>query len=126
MSTSQPKYTATMTLPRDGKAAWTKIMQGDTEVPSELDPGSPIVMATSTRFDDGKGTWAVGGVYKSDTPSEYNIIFFWAFDADGNQYPGWPIDVSDAQDFEISSIIFALDRDADDPDEYLLKIVEAE
>ena len=121
MSDPQPKYTATMTLPKGGKQAWTNIMQGDTPVPEEINTGSPIVMATAT-FED--GTWVAGGVLKSQTPNDYNIIFMWVFDNRGNQYPGWPIDLGDAEDFFISAISFSLPGGAED--EYLLKVVDAE
>ena len=117
---SEPKYKATMTLPKGGKQAWSNIMYGETPVPEDMNTGSPIVMATAT-FED--GTWVAGGVLKSDDPTDYNIIFMWVFDGKGNQYPGWPIDVSDNQDFFISSIGFSLNDD--DEEDYLLKIAEA-
>lgn len=121
MNEPQPKYTATMMLPKGGKQAWSNIMYGDTPVPDEIDTGSPIVMATAT-FDD--GTWVAGGVLKSETPTDYNTIFMWVFDQNGNQYPGWPIDVSDNEDFFISGIYFSLTDD--DDDEYLLNVEEAD
>ena len=127
LSTKEPtlsteyKHTATMTLPKGGKQSWSLIMQGETPVPDKMNPGSPIVMAYA-RFDD--GTQVAGGVYKSENP-EYNVKFMWVFDADGNQYPGWPIDVSDDEDFDSSGYAFSLTDDPEDAD-YLLEIVEAQ
>ena len=116
-----PKYTTNMTLPKGGKQAWTDIMQGQAPVPEELLSGDVIVMAYAV-FED--GTQVAGGVSKSDTPTEYNIKFMWVFDANGNQYPGWPIDVSDNQDFLQNAYSFSLTEDVDD--EYLLNVVEAQ
>jgi hypothetical protein len=110
---------ASMALPAGGKQAWTEIMQGTGPVPGEINAGSPIVMALA-RFDD--GTQVAGGVYKSDTPTDYNIKFMWVFDAKGNQYPGWPIDVSDDEDFLTRSYEFTLTPDAEQS--YLLDVVE--
>lgn len=118
-----PKYVANMVLPKGGKVAWTEIMQGTAEVPEEINQGSPIVMAWA-RFDD--GTQVAGGVYKSDKPDDYNVIFMWVLDADGNQVPGWPIDVGDHEDFLNTSYSFSLSPDYEDNDEYLLRIVEKE
>jgi len=108
--------TASLVLPAGGKEYWTQLMQGSAPVPNEINAGSPIVMAW-TRFDD--GTQVGGGVYKSDTPDDYNIKFMWAFDAKGNQYPGWPIDVSDNEDFLANAYEFSI-GDTD----YLLNVVE--
>jgi hypothetical protein len=117
--TDDPKHVAAMTLPKGGKEAWTLIMQGQSPVPDQINPGSPIVMAQA-RFDD--GTQVVGGVYKSETPSEFNVIFMWVFDANGKQYPGWPIDVSDHEDFMTASYLFSLD--GGDVADYRLNVVE--
>jgi hypothetical protein len=117
---NDPAYTATMTLPKGGRQAWTLLMQGDAPVPDEINAGSPIVMA-SARFDD--GTQVAGGVYKGQTPTEYNVKFMWVFDPDGNQYPGWPIDVSDDQDFLTTEYEFSL---TDEETTYQLNIVEAQ
>jgi len=58
---NEPKYTATMTLPKGGKQAWTDIMQADPpSAPGQMNNGSPIVMAYA-RFDN--GTQVAGGVY---------------------------------------------------------------
>ena len=117
-----PKYTATMTLPKGGKQAWTNIMQADPpSAPNQINNGSPIVMAYA-RFDD--GTQVAGGVYKWEDPQNpLNIKFMWVFDANGNQYPGWPIDVGDDEDFLQNAYSFSLTEGADE--EYLLNIVEA-
>jgi hypothetical protein len=120
---NSPKYSTTMTLPKGGKQAWTNIMQGHAQppVPEELNVGSPIVMAYAV-FED--GTWVAGGVYKGTDPTDYNVKFMWVFDANGNQYPGWPIDVSDNEDFLQTGYYFSLTEGVDD--EYLLNIVEAQ
>ena len=119
---NDPKYTATMTLPPGGKQAWTNIMQElPATQPAELNVGAPIVMAYTT-FED--GTQVAGGVYKWNDPTDgpINIKFMWVFDAKGNQYPGWPIDTSDDEDFLTNAYIFALTEGGA---EYQLNIVEA-
>jgi hypothetical protein len=118
-----PKYSTNMILPKGGKQAWTNIMQGQAQppVPDQLDTGSPIVMAHAV-FDN--GTWVAGGVIKGDNPTDYNIKFMWVFDINGNQYPGWPIDVSDNENFLQTGYSFSLTDGVDD--EYMLNIVEAE
>lgn len=121
MSDHPPLYEATMTLPRNGKQAWSNIMYGETVVPEYVQTGSPIVMAIAT-FQD--GTWVAGGVLKSEEPAEYNIIFMWVYDKKGTQYPGWPIDFSDHEDFFTSGVEFSLTEDVDV--EYVLHIVEAD
>jgi len=120
---NEPNYTAVMTLPKGGKQAWTDIMQGNTQVPNKIYTGTPIVMAISTPYAD--GTWVAGGVLKSERPAESNYKFMWAFDRNGNQYPFWPIDVGDHEDFYTSSLNFSLEVD-DVEQEYVLNIVEAE
>ena len=114
-----PKYTANMVLPQGGKQAWSLIMQGQTPVPDQMNTGSPIVMAVA-RFED--GTSVAGGVYKGDDPTDFNVKFMWVFDANGHQYPGWPIDVGDHEDFLQKSYSFELNEGADS---YLLNVVEA-
>jgi hypothetical protein len=116
-----PQFTTIMFLPQNGKQAWTDIMQGQATVPAELNTGSPIVMAYAT-FDD--GTQVVGGVSKSDTPTDFNIKFMWVFDPNGNQYPGWPIDVSDDEDFLQTAYSFSITENVDG--EYLLNIAESQ
>jgi hypothetical protein len=113
------RQSASLLLPAGGKQAWTQIMQGTGTVPNEINAGSPIVMAWA-RFDD--GTQVAGGVYKSDTPADYNVKFMWAFDPKGNQYPGYPIDVSDDEDFLARSYEFTLTPDAGQS--YRLDVVE--
>ena len=120
---SDPQYTAVMTLPKGGMQAWTDIMQGTTPVPDKIFTGSPVVMAISTAYAD--GTWVAGGVLKSESPGEYNYKVMWAFDKNGNQYPLWPIDVSDNEDFFTSGLYFSLEVDGEE-EEYLLNIVEAD
>lgn len=100
-----PQYVANLVLPAGGMQAWTRLMQGDSPVPDEINSGAPIVTAFA-RYPD--GTRVLGGVYKSDSPSDYNIKFMWVFDSQGNQYPGWPIDVSDEQDFLNQRYTFSL------------------
>ena len=111
-----PTFTADMVLPQGGKQAWTQIMQGQA-VPDQMNTGSPVVMATA-KFED--GTWVAGGVYKGDNPTDFNVKFMWVFDAKGNQYPGWPIDVGDDQDFLQNAYGFELNGV-----EYQLNVVEA-
>jgi hypothetical protein len=108
-----------MVLPPGGKENWSQIMQGAAPVPNDINTGAPIVMALA-RFKD--GTQVAGGVFKSDTPTDYNVKFMWVLDANGRQYPGWPIDVSDDGDFLGKSYIFALTSDSEPT--HLLKIVE--
>lgn len=111
---------AQMVLPAGGKQVWTELMQGSAPVPDKINAGSPIVMAWA-RFDD--GTQVAGGVAKTDTPTDYNLKFMWVLDAKGNQYPSWPIDVSDDEDFLGSAYTFAL-TPGDEPT-HRLNIVEA-
>lgn len=109
---------ANLTLPVGGMESWTQIMYGTTPVADEMNTGSPIVMAW-TVFED--GTSVAGGVYKSTTPTEFNIKFMWVMDAAGTQYAGWPIDVSDEQDFLNSQYNFVLPGNSTN---YQLNIVE--
>jgi hypothetical protein len=118
---NDPKYTANMVLPQGGKQAWTLLMQGQAPVADQINTGSPIVMA-SAQFED--GNWVAGGVYKGDDPTDFNVKFMWVFDANGNQYPGWPIDVSDNEDFLQKGYSFSLGDGEDD--EYRLNIIEAD
>ncbi|MDB5672423.1 MAG: hypothetical protein JWO25_3382 [Alphaproteobacteria bacterium] len=111
---------ARLVLPAGGMEAWTQIMQGAAPVPDEINPGSPIVMAW-TRFDD--GTQVGGGVCKSDTSTDYNVKFMWVLDSNGGQYPGWPIDVGDDQDFLTASYAFSLTPDGEES--HVLEVVEA-
>ncbi|QFY42068.1 hypothetical protein F6R98_05020 [Candidatus Methylospira mobilis] len=120
---NEPNYTAVMLLPKGGKQAWTDIMQGSTPVSNKIYTGTPIVMAISTAYAD--GTRVVGGVLKSENPTECNYKFMWAFDKNGNQCPFWPIDVGDHEDFYTSSLDFSLEVEGVEQ-EYLLNIVEAD
>ena len=121
MSTD-PKHTTTMILPKGGMQAWTDIMQDSPPpAPAEMNNGAPIVMAYA-QFDD--GTQVAGGVYKWDVPPEpVNVKFMWVFDANGTQYPGWPIDVSDDEDFFTTQYNFSL---VEGGETYTLNIVEAQ
>ncbi len=114
------RHIASMVLPAGGMEAWTQIMQGASPVPNEINTGSPIVMAWA-RFDD--GTQVGGGVSKSETPTDYNVKFMWVLDANGNQYPGWPIDVSDDEDFLTTAYFFSLTPDGES---YLLNVIESQ
>jgi hypothetical protein len=118
-SNDSPQHMATLTLPKGGMEAWTLIMQGQSPVPNDINPGSPIVMAYA-RYDD--GTQVAGGVYKWENPAEYNVKFMWVFDSDGNQYQGNPIDVSDDQDFLTTTYIFSLTENGED---YQLNIADS-
>jgi hypothetical protein len=97
-------------------------MQADPPVaPADMNDGAPIVMAFA-RFDD--GTQVAGGVYKWAVPPEpMNVKFMWVFDASGTQYPGWPIDTSDDEDFLQTGYLFSVTEGGQN--EYLLNIVEA-
>ena len=92
-------------LPAGGKTLYTKYMQGRLSAPKELNDESPIV-ASIAHFPN--GVWVMGGVAKSGK-SEFNSIFMWAFRPDGSQYPGYPMDVSDMEDFLMNSMSFELD-----------------
>jgi len=120
MNESNYKFTATLLLPEDGKQYWTDVMQGRAAVAEYITVGSPVVMATALYTD---GTFVVAGVSKSKDPTDYNIVFAWVYDQDGNKYPGWPIDLSDNEDFFITSIAFS-PTGADEAD-YLLIVSEA-
>ena len=110
---------ARMTLPSGGMEAWTQIMQGAGPSLDRIDKGSPIVMAWA-RFSD--GVQVAGGVYNSGE-ADYNVKFMWVFDANGNRYPGWPIDVSDDEDFHGKGYGFSLTPDGEET--HRLNIVEA-
>ncbi|MBP1639488.1 MAG: hypothetical protein H6Q17_1071 [Bacteroidetes bacterium] len=120
MNQSDYKFTATMLLPANGKQYWTDLMQGKAPVAEEITVDSPIVMASALYTD---GTFVIAGVLKSDAPTDYNIVFAWVYDKDGNKYPGWPIDLSDNEDFFINTISFSTNDSGED--DYLLVIKEA-
>jgi len=121
MNESDYKFTATMMLPKNGKQYWTDLMQGKAPVADNITVGSPIVLGTAL-FDD--GTIVLGGVSKTKDPTDFNIIFMWVYNQDGDKYPDWPIDLSDSEDFFINSIEFS-PIDGDEAD-HLLLITEAE
>ena len=116
------KLSATMTLPAGGKKHWTRIMQADEVPPAHKDAraGDPLVLSHAVFAD---GTLVIGGVCKGNEP-EFNPSFMWVFDRSGVRYPGWPIDLSDHEDFHTSGTEFAVDPSADEP-AYELLIVEA-
>ncbi len=110
----------TLYLPKNGKEKWTKIMEGiSSDYVENVLTGQPIVMATAA-FDD--GFWVTGGVYKSETPEEYNIKFMNVYTPDGVQIP-FLIDPSDHEDFRDIEFIFYLNDD-EVGDEYVVKIKE--
>jgi len=108
-----------MRLPAGGKKAWTDIMQANVKISDNFYENQPIVMATA-KFKT--GIWVAGGVMKSDMPDEFNIKFFYTFEASGSLMESQPIDVSDHEDFMHSGYIFILNDD--ESVEYLLKIEE--
>lgn len=113
------RKTTTLYLPKNGKEAWTEIMEGKaTQLSEDVLEGNPIVMATAV-FDD--GFWVTGGVYKSDSPEEYNIKFIHVYTPDGQQIP-FLIDPSDHEDFRQKSYIFYLNELEEE--EYVVKIKE--
>ena len=118
-ATPTVQQVARLVLPTGGMETWTQIMQGAGPSTDSIDQGTPIVMAAA-RFDD--GTQIVGGVYKSGTP-DYNVKFMWVFDANGNRCPGWPIDVSDDEDFRGRTYGFSLTPDGEET--HVLNVVEA-
>jgi hypothetical protein len=122
---SGPKYTATMHLPRGGIQQWNDYLEGNLPVPKNIYRDSPVAMAYAA-FED--GTRVMGGVLKCAddiTDERPCCMFFWVFDKDGKQYANWPIDISDAEEFD-SSYGFTLQEDAvnEDDAEYLLVLKE--
>ena len=112
----------TLYLPKNGKEKWTKIMEGDViDYLDNILVGQPIVMSTAT-FDD--GFWVAGGVYKSETPTEFNIKFINVYTPDGIPIP-FLIDTSDHEDFRDIDFTFYL-NDEEVGDEYVVKIEERE
>ena len=111
------RQTSVMYLPPNGKTLYTKYMQGDlkSQVPKDLQLNTPLV-ASKAFFPN--GNYVVGGVLKSDN-DDFNTIFFWVFNKNGTQYPGWAIDVSDYEDFLFDQLNFEVEGC-----EYNLKIDE--
>lgn len=122
MKKYETQLSATMILPKGGKQAWSNISYGKTPVAKDINEGSPIVMATA-HFED--GTWVAGGVYKGNSLTDYNFIFMYVFDQQGNQYSDCSIDIIDKEDFFFNGIHFSL-RDHDEDRKYFLNIVEAD
>jgi len=106
---------AVLELPPGAKSLYTRYMEGKLQPPSEMDTDSPVFASIAT-FPN--GVWVIGGVSKSGK-KEYNSIFMWAFRPDGSQYPGYPIDVSDMEDFDVNSMSFELEGCS-----YELRVVE--
>jgi len=119
MSTSQ--FTATMTIPKDGKNVWTDIMQNPSTLPEGVTENQYIA-ASYAKFSNGVSVF--GGVAAGPIDSGYNYALFMVFDTNMNQIGGWPIDTSDWEDFHINSISFCIDPNCDEED-YELSIVEA-
>ena len=96
----------TMYLPHGGKKLYTQYMQGElnAKIPKNIEKDSPIVASVAS-FPD--GNYIIGGVLKSDN-QEFNPIFFWVFNQQGQQYSDWPIDVSDFEDFDVGLMEFEL------------------
>ncbi|MEP2935313.1 MAG: hypothetical protein ABJM06_06320 [Gilvibacter sp.] len=109
---------ATMTIPKDGKNKWTKLMQDGSATKEGISEGDFIV-ASYARFGD--GTFVFGGIAQGPE-NEYNYPAFMVFNENYEQIGGWPIDPSDWEDFQVSSISFSIDPDKDD--QYELEIVE--
>lgn len=110
---------ATMYIGSKGEKTYTGLMQGDLNklIPKNIDLGSPIIASIAV-FPD--GNYVIGGILKSGE-EKYNIIFMWVFNSDGKQYDGWPIDVSDMEDFDSTGFTFKLGNDNCD---YTLHIAE--
>ena len=120
---SEPKFKATMTIPKDGQKSWTDIMQNPpAKLPQGVTEGQYIV-ASSATFSD--GVFVFGGVAVGPKDQDFNYPLFMVFDKDYNQIGGWPIDPSDWEDFYVSSIQFNVDPDSDSDGDYLLEIKEA-
>lgn len=113
------KKKAIMYLPKGGKEAWTKIMEGSEDINPDIEPGDPIVMATAT-FEN--GIMVAAGVYKWKKPEEFNIKFYRVYGPNGNFVP-YLIDPSDDEDFRESRRDFYL-NDSEAGDLYILKIKE--
>jgi len=82
-------------------------MQGDLnpQIPTEMEINSPI-MASTAVFPN--GNYVIGGVLKSGN-ADLNTIFMWVFNKNGTQYPGWVIDVSDYEDFDLNGMDFEVE-----------------
>ena len=114
------RKTATLYLPKNGKEAWTGIMEGNLpEMATDVLDGQPIVMSVAT-FKD--GFRVAGGVYKSPEPEVYNIKFLNVFTPDGQQIP-FLLDPSDHEDFRHSSYVFYW-REEETEDQYVVHVKE--
>lgn len=110
--------TATMTIPKDGKNIWTNLMQNGSKLVQGISEGE-FITSSIARFGD--GTFVVGGIAQGPE-NEYNYPIFMVFDANYNRVGGWPIDSSDWEDFQVSSISYSIDDNIED--QYLLEIHE--
>lgn len=119
MEEPKPKFIATMTLPKNGKQTWTDIMYGQSTISADIETQTPIVSAYAVYED---GTSVLGGVCKSEAPTDHNNKFMWVFDKNGKRYPGFPIDTRDNEDFLGFGYLFSLSEEEED--QYLLNIVE--
>jgi hypothetical protein len=118
MGKDNAKHSATIHLPKGGRRYWTDVFRGTAPPDPSMAPGQVLVFASAT-FGDGTraALWIESG------PGGANSFGARVYDAKGAAYPGWPIDLSDAEDFEMKRISFDLREGAEDG-EYLLEIVE--
>lgn len=117
---STPKFTATMTIPKNGRRDWTNIMQNPPALPEGVTENQYIV-AAHAEFSDGIKVF--GGVAVGPKDQDFNYALFMVFDQNDAQIGGWPIDTSDWEDFSVTSIQFAVDPNDEDGN-YLLNVVE--
>lgn len=117
---------AVMTLPKGGKQRMTRMMQAEIadepyEAPAEIPVGTPLAIYRAA-FPD--GVTVAMGVRKGNS-SDYNTIYAWVFDKDGLRFPGFPIDLSDHEDFGVSEIEFGVcEGEVEDEDVYRLLVKE--
>ena len=119
---AQPKFKATMTIPKNGKKLWTDIMQNPPKTYPEDITEDNYIVASCAKFPD--GVTVFGGVAVGAKGQGFNYPLFMVFDKHMTQVGGWPIDPSDWEDFNVSSIQFGIDPDDEDGN-YLLEIIEA-
>lgn len=117
---SEPEFKATMMIPKNGKNLWTDIMQNPPAPPQGVTEGM-YFCASYAKFSDGISVF--GGVAVGPVSQDFNYALFMVFDRDFNQIGGWPIDTSDWEDFQVSSIQFGIGPHDEDGN-YLLTIKE--
>ena len=119
MNTSQLK--AIMTIPKDGRNVWTNLMQNATsKIPEGVNEGE-YLSASSATFSD--GIQVIGGVAMGPQGEDgYNYLLFFLFDKNFMRIGGWPIDPSDWEDFQFTSLEFNLNDD--ESLTYILEIKE--